>query len=69
MDPVNGHTLPHRWSLEKRYDNVTVYCEDLKDMFDHIWKRISPEIDVTVGNTTIPLLDASKAANISNDET
>lgn len=64
-----GGYLPHRWSLEKRYDNVSVYCDDLKDIFDHIWKRVAPEIDVTVGNTTIPLLDALKVANISNDKT
>ena len=38
-----GH-LAHRWSNEKRYNNVSVYCEDIKDIFHHIENQIEPEI-------------------------
>lgn len=54
-----GGYLPHRWSNERRYDNVSVYCDDLKEIFDHIWSRIASDIDLCVqGQPLISLLQA-----------
>lgn len=53
-----GGFLPHRWSQERGYDNPSVYCSDLKDIFGHIWKRISPEIALVTPRSRIRLVDA-----------
>lgn len=39
-----GGYLPHRWSQKNRYNNPSVYCNDLKDIFDHIQDVISKDI-------------------------
>ena len=38
-----GH-MAHRWSPTRHYNNPSVYCADLKEIFDHIWDRIEPEL-------------------------
>ena len=42
-----GH-IASRWSEQNCYDNPSVYCEDLKKIFHHVKKRISPDIYVEV---------------------
>jgi uncharacterized protein len=38
-----GH-LAQRWSKERGYDNPSVYCADLKQIFEHIEQRLSADI-------------------------
>jgi len=56
-----GGYLPQRWSTERRYDNPSVYCEDLKEIYGYIWSRIAPEVEVVVNGRAIPLLEALSA--------
>jgi uncharacterized protein len=53
--PCGGGSLPHRWSKERRYDNPSVYCEDLKSIFDHVWNRVATDIEVVSDGTRLPL--------------
>lgn len=50
-----GGYLPHRWSSVNRYDNPSVYCDDFKQVFEHIWKRIVPNIRVVSSQSNTPL--------------
>jgi uncharacterized protein len=50
-----GGFLPHRWSEARGYDNPSVYCADLKEIFDHVWSRVVPDLRVTVGTRRLPL--------------
>jgi uncharacterized protein len=50
-----GGYLPHRWSDERRFDNPSVYCEDLKIIFRHVWQKIAPQIYVRTGSERVPL--------------
>jgi uncharacterized protein len=38
-----GH-IASRWSRERRYDNPSVYCADLTQIFRHVWSRISGSV-------------------------
>jgi radical SAM protein with 4Fe4S-binding SPASM domain len=38
-----GH-IASRWSKANRYNNPSVYCDDIKDIFGHIWERIANDI-------------------------
>jgi uncharacterized protein len=38
-----GH-IASRWSNANRYNNPSVYCDDIKDVFGHIWQRITNDI-------------------------
>jgi uncharacterized protein len=38
-----GH-IASRWSNANRYNNPSVYCDDIKDIFGHIWKRVTDDI-------------------------
>jgi uncharacterized protein len=55
-----GGYLPHRWSPETRYDNPSVYCEDIKEIFNHMWARVAPEVELVIdeGGNTVPLVEA-----------
>lgn len=53
-----GGYLPHRWSQAKRYDNPSVYCEDMKLILGHIWKRITPDIHVNLEHNRTTLAEA-----------
>ena len=46
MDACGGGHLAQRWSKERQFDNPSVYCQSWKNIFDHIWKRISPTLVV-----------------------
>ena len=39
-----GGYLPSRWSQARRYDNPTVYCQDIKGIFRHIKDRVAPTL-------------------------
>ena len=54
-----GGFLPHRWSIERGYDNPSVYCEDLKAIFGHVWRRVSPDINVVADAGSLPLEQAA----------
>jgi len=56
--PCGGGYLPHRWSDANRFNNPSVYCNDLKQIFGHAWDRISGEIDVRVESTSLSLREA-----------
>jgi uncharacterized protein len=58
-----GGYLPHRWSKENRFNNPSVYCGDLKEVFDHIWERITPDVDLVTEEGTIPLREALLACS------
>jgi len=36
-----GH-IATRWSNERRFDNPSVYCSDIQEIFGHIWGALSP---------------------------
>jgi uncharacterized protein len=38
-----GH-IASRWSKANRYNNPSVYCDDIKDIFGHIWQRLANDI-------------------------
>ncbi len=44
MDACGGGQLAQRWSPDNGYDNPSVYCESWKNIFGHIWTRISPTL-------------------------
>jgi uncharacterized protein len=44
FDSCGGGHLTQRWSPERRFDNPSVYCEDWKRIFEHIWERIAPTL-------------------------
>lgn len=49
MDSCGGGHLAQRWSPDNGFDNPSVYCDSWKKIFDHIWTRISPTIELQVG--------------------
>lgn len=53
-----GGFLPHRWSNKNRYDNTSVYCKDLIEIFDHASKRIFSDLKISSEFIEIPLNDA-----------
>ncbi len=57
VDVCGGGYLPHRFSKNKGYDNVSVYCEDLKDIFKHTWNRVLPLIKIQNQYNEISLSD------------
>ena len=44
MDACGGGQLAQRWAPDNGYDNPSVYCESWKNIFGHIWTRISPTL-------------------------
>lgn len=38
-----GH-IATRWDKQNRFDNPSVYCRDIKSIFEHVWGRIKPEL-------------------------
>jgi|GEM_PF-400947 len=50
-----GH-IASRWSSLRQYDNPSVYCADLKAMFEHAWATIRPTLYVEPrSGATVPL--------------
>lgn len=49
-----GH-IASRWSRERRYDNASVYCEDIKDILQHIWTRMLPDLHIDADGRQIAL--------------
>jgi uncharacterized protein len=47
-----GH-VGQRWSTARRFDNPTVYCEDIKAILGHIGGRLFSELSVTVPRTAL----------------
>lgn len=39
-----GAHLGWRWSNERRFDNPSVYCDDLQAIFGHVWHRIADDL-------------------------
>ena len=39
-----GGYLPHRYSLKNGYDNPSVYCDDLIEIYTYIWSKIKSSI-------------------------
>jgi len=48
FDCCGGGHLAQRWSNERQYDNPSVYCQSWKNIFDHIWRRMSPTLVIEV---------------------
>ena len=48
-----GH-IASRWSNENRYDNPSVYCADLKEIFGHVWNRMKTDLYVAAPDALIP---------------
>ncbi len=57
-----GGYLPHRWSPESGYDNPSVYCEDLMELFNHVWDRIGDDIVFVDEDGTRTSLDTAITA-------
>lgn len=41
-----GGYLPHRWSAKNGYNNPSVYCGDLKEIFRHIQETICNDVSI-----------------------
>jgi uncharacterized protein len=52
-----GH-IASRWSQARRFDNPTVYCEDIKAILRHVWERMLPDLYVETAAGQVPLIDA-----------
>lgn len=52
-----GH-IGSRWSKQNRFNNPSVYCGDLLEIFRHIWKRISPDLYLATPATSIAAVTA-----------
>jgi uncharacterized protein len=50
LDSCGGGHLAQRWSPERRFDNPSVYCENWKRIFGHIWERIAPTLVLEYDN-------------------
>lgn len=46
MTACGGGHIATRWSDESRFDNPSVYCADLKDIFSHAWRRVVPHLQL-----------------------
>jgi uncharacterized protein len=53
LDACGGGHLAQRWSVERRFDNPSVYCESWKRILGHIWSRIAPTLSVEVKSAEI----------------
>lgn len=53
--PCGGGFLPHRWSAERRWDNQSVYCGDLKEIFSHVSSRVMSDVTVVADGVSTPL--------------
>jgi uncharacterized protein len=61
-----GGYLPHRFSTENGYENPSVYCEDLIEVFEHSWQRIAAQVSLSgPGRASIPI--ASAIASLDNE--
>lgn len=58
-----GGYLPHRWSNKERFNNPSIYCSDLKEIFDHVWLKLASKINIVQDDVKISLLDAIKNEN------
>lgn len=47
-DACGGGYAPHRFSSQRRYDNPSVYCEDYKAIFAHVFSRLNSSIRVQI---------------------
>ncbi len=54
MDACGGGHLAQRWSPEKGYDNPSVYCQSWKNIFAHIWTRLSPTLVLDLAQANAP---------------
>jgi uncharacterized protein len=69
LDACGGGHLAQRWSVERKYDNPSVYCQSWKRIFDHLWRRVSPTLvlrsadESRTGEAAAPSQDASVAAD------
>ena len=52
-----GH-IASRWSSARRYDNPTVYCDDIKAILRHIWNRMLPDLYVEGQAGQVSMTDA-----------
>lgn len=50
-----GGYLPHRFSKDRGYDNSSVYCDDLINIFDHAWQRLGKQIFINASENTEPV--------------
>ncbi len=57
MDACGAGHLAQRWSPDNGYDNVSVYCESWKKIFDHIWRKLSPTMILKVADYSDPMDD------------
>jgi uncharacterized protein len=72
--PCGGGYLPTRWSRAGRFDNPSVYCDDLKAVFRHAWALISRDLriedraEVLASPTLLPPGQQSGLCNESMQE-
>lgn len=55
-----GGYLPHRWSNPRRFDNPSVYCEDLKTLFSHAAQRIRSDVYLETSSVNKAINDANR---------
>jgi uncharacterized protein len=54
-----GH-IASRWSKKNRWNNPSVYCDDIKNIMGHIWNRISRDTYIETDQRSMPLVEALK---------
>lgn len=50
-DACGGGYMPNRYSSVNGYDNPSVYCEDYKEIFSHVWKRLNEKVSIRIGES------------------
>jgi uncharacterized protein len=58
LQACGGGHIASRWSTARRYDNPTVYCKDIKEIMQHIWDRLLPDLYVEADDQKIALTTA-----------
>jgi uncharacterized protein len=59
-----GH-IGTRWSRERRFDNPSVYCEDIQEILAHVWSRMLADIELAVDRRhELPLAELLSAREV-----
>ena len=47
-DVCGGGYVIHRFSEENRYENRSIYCEDLKEIYAHVWQEVRSRLYIAL---------------------
>lgn len=65
-DACGGGYMPHRFSSVTGYDNPSVYCEDLKAIFRHVWDQLVKRVAIRSGDRSHSLEAIAEMSLVEN---